>query len=177
MLTVSLYRLVTADTASVSSGAALSSARTDEELHQILAGMNDIWSQANIQFEARYVGPLIVPDDVLISIAHQDFDPFFEQVGETFEVPEPALINGFYANNIGGPNGINPYGSRVYFVTDQPSVFDHRVSSHEVGHILGLPHVVTDRDHLLSPGTNGMLLEVQEIETARQFALRLAETE
>ena len=50
-------------------------------------------------------------------------------------------------------------------------------SAHEVGHILGLSHILSDPDHLLSPGTNGMLLEDWEIAIARERALVLAGSE
>ena len=49
-------------------------------------------------------------------------------------------------------------------------VFDRRVSSHEVGHILGLHHVLRDPDRLLFSGTNGMTLTEDEATVARYFA-------
>ena len=172
-LTISLYRLVSGGS---EPNPALDSARTDEGLRDILEGMNGIWNLANIQFEARYIGPLEVPDEVLLAIATGDFNPFFGEVNRTIDPPDPGIINGFYAREIGGPNGINPRGSRLFFVTDQPSVHDERVSSHEVGHILGLHHVLGDSDHLLSPGTNGMLLEEEEITVARYVAMGILDS-
>lgn len=70
------------------------------------------------------------------------------------EVSDPSLINAFYARDIGGPNGITPFGSRVLFVMDSPSVLNERVTSHEIGHILALHHVLNDADHLMFSGTN-----------------------
>ena len=54
---------------------------------------------------------------------------------------------------------------------DEPSVFDRRVSSHEVGHMLGLHHVLGDAGRLLFSGTNGMALTEDEATVARYFAL------
>jgi len=59
--------------------------------------------------------------------------------------PDSSLISGFYTKEIGGTNGITPLGTGWYLVMDEPSVFDRRVSSHEVGHILGLRHTLNDR--------------------------------
>ena len=47
---------------------------------------------------------------------------------------------------------------------------DRRVSSHEVGHILGLHHVLTDSNRLLFSGTNGMALTDEEAAVARYVA-------
>ena len=76
----------------------------------------------------------------------------------------------FYSQSIGGPNGIAPFGTRLFFVMDTPSVRDERVSSHELGHILGLHHVQDDPDRLMFSGTNGMTLTQEEVTVARYFA-------
>ena len=60
--------------------------------------------------------------------------------------------------------------SRTFFVIDEPSVFDRRVSSHEVAHMLGLHHVLDDPGRLLYSGTNGMVLTGDEATVARYFA-------
>ena len=58
-------------------------------------------------------------------------------------------------------------------VIGEPSVFDRRVSSHEVGHILGLRHTRADRGRLLYSGTNGMTLTPEEIVLARYVTIKL----
>lgn len=152
---------------------AISSNRTIDDLETMLVGMNDIWLQANIEFEAVYMGMLAVPIDVLEAVNDGDFISFFEAVQEErIDVPDPTQINGFYAQIVGGANGIVPYGigTRNYFVMDNPSVFDRRVSAHEIGHILNLHHTLESRDRLLYPGTNGMTLTEEEITVARYVA-------
>jgi hypothetical protein len=148
-----------------------SSARTAEGLADVYQKANDIWSQAGIVLEVQTITRTNVSSIYLEAIAGRDFSHFFSGVrGGEIEVPDPSLLNGFYAQDIGGPNGITPFGSRVFFVTDAPSVHSERVSSHEVGHILGLHHVLDDQNRLMFPGTNGMRLSDQEIRVARYAA-------
>jgi hypothetical protein len=150
----------------------LSSQRTEDDLREILAGMNEVWSPAGIQFEPGMIAILDVPAEVLRAGSRGNMQPFMDQVFGNFAT-DPGTITGFYARNIGGANGFTPANLPVFFVTDTPTVYDRRVSSHEVGHILGLSHVTTDPDHLMSSGTNGMVLAPAEIETARAAASRL----
>jgi hypothetical protein len=60
--------------------------------------------------------------------------------------------------------------SRVFFVVDEPSVNDRRVSSHKIGHILGLHHELFDQNRLMYSGTNGELLTDIEQAVARYGA-------
>ena len=155
----------------------LSSHRSEEELAVILAGMNEIWGQAGIHLELANLETIVVDADVLAQVAKGDIRAFFDRLGGTipFNVtgPESSLISGFYTRRIGGSNGITPLGTGWYMVMDEPSVFDRRVSSHEVGHILGLRHVFEDPGRLLYPGTNGMSLTPGEITLTRYVAMEL----
>ncbi len=104
----------------------------------------------------------------LHAIASRDFSLFFSAVrGGDMDIPNPSLLNGFYVQDVGGPNGVTPLGSRAFFVTDFPSGHSERVTSHEVGHILGLHHTLNDVNRLMYPGTNGMTLTDEEITVAR----------
>ncbi len=149
----------------------LSSQRTTAELELIALEMNEIWVQANISFDPVIVHDIAVPAEVLRAIASsRDTGPFFANIGQTFEVPDAGVINGFYLRSAGGVNGFTTSGSRVFFVVDDPSVHDERVSSHEVGHILGLHHDLRDAGTLMFSGTNGMVLSQRETEVARYGA-------
>ena len=148
----------------------LSTHRTEEDLLEILEGMNVIWSQAGIRLELQTIESVEVPEDILQGMLAGNLRPFFREIGDGIDLPQIATINGFYIRSVGGSNGINPFRSRTFFVIDEPSVFDRRVSSHEVGHILGLNHVLDDPGRLLFSGTNGMTLTDDESTVARYFA-------
>ena len=149
----------------------LSSARTTERLTEIAREMNGIWAQADITFDPVTVEAIDVPIDTLRPLATSlDSDPFFAGAGTRFDVPNPGVVNGFYVRRAGQVNGFAPTGSRVFFVVDEPTVHDERVSSHEVGHIFGLHHTLEDAGRLMFSGTNGMALSEQEQEVARYAA-------
>ena len=147
-----------------------SSARTAEEIEKVYEDVNEIWAQVGIIIEIQAIHRVTVPPIYLQAIATRDFRFFFQGIGGDIELSDPSLLNGFYAQDIGGPNGITPSGSRIFFVTDVPSVHTERVSSHEVGHILGLHHVLDDQGRLMFPGTNGMTLSEEEVMVARYVA-------
>lgn len=149
---------------------ALSSQRTAEELTAVFQRVNEIWSQANIIFEIQTIERLELSAEPLQAVLTGDFQPFFNRLGREIDIPNPSLLNGFYSQSIGGPNGIAPAGTHLFFVMDTPSVHDERVTSHEIGHILGLHHVPDDPGRLLFSGTNGMSLTPEEITVARYFA-------
>lgn len=146
------------------------SARNEEEIRQIIVRANTIWAQANIELELQTIERITLPDNVMTGIVRGDFSSFFADVTSQFAVPNPSLINGFFAQQIGGPNGIVPFNSRVFFITDEPSVLDERVTAHEIGHILGLHHVLDDSERLMFSGTNGINLSDEEILVARYAA-------
>lgn len=161
-LPVSLY-IVTSDGAS--------SDRTVDELSDVASRMVDIWIQAGIELDIAVVGEIVVPADVVDSVAVRDGVAFLRAAADgRFEVPETRTILGFYVPDAGGANGFAPFGLRAFFVSDNPSVHDERVSSHEIGHILGLHHDGDDADRLMFSGTNGTSLSAEEIAAARYVA-------
>jgi hypothetical protein len=154
-----------------SESGAFSSQRTLIEVEAIYERVNTIWAQAAIRLDVQTIERVLVPDALLRGITRSDFSTFFDAVNRGQVVlPKLSPIVGFYVRDLGGPNGINPAGSNTFFVMDTPSVHDERVTSHEIGHILGLHHVREDPNRLLYSGTNGMDLNQEEVVVARYAA-------
>ena len=149
----------------------LSSERTEEDLQVIAANMGTIWAQADVVFDPINIETIEATTDSIQGIAAGlNTDAFFAQAGVDFEVPNLSAVNGFYVRSAGRVNGFAPLGNRLFFVVDEPSVNDERVSSHEVGHIFGLHHDLRDPGTLMFSGTNGTVLSDTEQLVARYTA-------
>lgn len=149
----------------------ISSRRTEADLEGIASDMAAIWAQANITFDPVVITTIVVPAAALVGIVRNlDTQAFFDGAGTDFDIPNLSAVNGFYVRAAGLVNGFAPSGSRVFFVVDEPSVHDERVSSHEVGHIFGLHHQLEDASTLMFSGTNGTTLTPEEQTVSRYFA-------
>jgi len=156
--------------AGAADGVGLSSRRTESELRAIATKADSIWAQADITFDPIVVHTVDLPGDVVADLMAGDSRSFINESTPAFAVPDPGAINGFYIPFAGGANGFTPRGSRVFFVADDSSVHDERVTSHEIGHILGLSHNEDEPGRLMFGGTNGMVLSPTEIAMARATA-------
>jgi hypothetical protein len=164
---MSLYVVDDADEAD----SALSSQRELAEIEEVATRMNTIWDRAGIELNVQTITRIQVASAVISDLAASDTSSFLvAATNGDFAVPNPAIINGFYVRQLGTANGVAPSGGRIFFVTDRPSVDDERVSSHEVGHILGLHHDLDDARRLMFSGTNGTDLTAEQINAARYAA-------
>ncbi|GMQ99143.1 MAG: hypothetical protein BMS9Abin17_1705 [Acidimicrobiia bacterium] len=167
-ISMSLYVV---DDASDPPSSPLSSSRTTDEIASIAERIRSIWLEAGVDLTIRTISRITAPPDVLERVARGETSSFVDAaVSGAISVPEPAIINGFYVRQVGSANGETPLGTRIFFVTDNPSVHDERVSSHEIGHILGLHHTQEDSGRLMYSGTNGMSFSDGEIDVARYGA-------
>jgi hypothetical protein len=169
---LSLYVVLEADAGEASP---LSSTRTEDGLRRIVERVATIWRGTGVTFAPIEIHTMEVPTTVLADLATGDPQPFLAGVGREFDLPTPGTINGFYVAELFDVNGFAPPDAQAFFVVDQPSVHDERVSSHEIGHILGLPHTLDDPGRLLFSGTNGMTLTDAEIAVAHNGAEALVD--
>ena len=151
----------------------LNTTLTETDVQRILAKVNRIWSQAGIRFEAesvRKTGALVPPQP-------ENLKTMPEQLKAVVPVDSlgTAAINICYVKEL-VPNGF--YCKEAIAVKDTARLDEveggldepiPRVTSHELGHALGLNHR-QDRTNLMASGKNGFLLNEAEIAVARAKA-------
>jgi hypothetical protein len=132
--------------------------RRDEFL-PMLEEINDIWlSQAGICFEIQ-----VVTTD---APANDGMDIWFMPF-----LPGGGWLNGYYR----GDHRIQVLDTPKLGPADHPAEYPAaRTAAHELGHGLGLQHRQDSDDNLMRSKTYGWKLNEQEIEEARETAMRKA---
>jgi len=146
----------------------------EADIRRIFGKVNSVWAQAGIQFEFESIGPTH-------AVAPKPETPTqSEYVRIKAMIPKERLSNGAidvcYVKQV-KPNGF--YAGELIVVKDTASLREvpggldeplPRVTSHEIGHALGLAHR-QDTTNLMASGTTGFSLNETEIATARAKAL------
>ncbi len=149
---------------------------SEADVRRVFTKVNQIWAQAGIQFEIESIGPtkaLTLPPEMRTK-------SMMERVLSM--IPKDRLsakaINVCYVKEL-EPNGF--FYREPIMVKDTaklesvPGGMDEplpRVTAHEIGHELGLKHR-QEAVNLMQSGTNGFLLNDEEIGLARMTAARL----
>lgn len=151
---------------------------TEENVRRIFGKVNRVWSQAGIQFEIEKIvttdaQPL--PADTRIKLEHDRVHAMIPK-----QSLSPTALDVCYVKKV-TPNGFY-YGEPVVVkdtasLKEVPGGLDEplpRVTSHEIGHALGLKHR-QDTVNLMASGTTGFGLNDAEIAIARDRAERRLE--
>ena len=150
----------------------------ETDITRILGKLNGVWSQAGLHFYLESI--------VFEEATHQETDRGLSTGVELSELLELRPVTSratnmfhiYYLKRM-AVNGI--FFPEAIFVKDTASLrkvsggLDEplpRVSSHELGHALGLPHR-QDTTNLMASGTTGFFLSEEEIKRVRAFASQL----
>jgi hypothetical protein len=181
ILPLKIYRLKAADVPDVDS-----LQLKDSDIHRILAKVNTVWAAAGIYWQMesienvnaenlgrlKLLGLADAPDSQKKPhLAFRDIIP--ESTRKNYPGYRVYYIHDFDVNGV-------YFGRREAMVKETAALrpveggIDEpipRVTSHELGHGLGLPHR-QDRLNLMASGTTGTLLNTNEIAKAREFAAK-----
>lgn len=146
---------------------------TDADVLRILGKVNTVWSQAGIRFE---IESIVRTKAVELTADIRGEEPFAKVKAMIPAASlSPTAIDVCYVKRV-QPNGF--YAGELIVVKDTASLREveggideplPRVTSHELGHALGLPHR-QDTFNLMASGTTGTGLNDEEIFTARARA-------
>ncbi len=157
---------------------AMKTTLTEADIKRVFSKVNKVWAAAGIQFEIESIGAT----EAIALGKEQLLLGEYERVGAM--IPKARLsataLNVCYVKEV-QPNGF--YNGKLIVVKDTaalkevPGGIDEplpRVTSHELGHALGLPHR-QDTTNLMQSGTTGFSLNETEIAKAREKALERQE--
>ncbi len=155
-----------------------SSRRTIPEVVNIFQTVNEIWRQADIQFDAAVLewrfDPAVL-NDIVKSAFHRLGDS--ARLGDVTGT-EPRQITAIYLPSIGGSSGKVFRRKKTIVVVDDTKVDDSRTTAHEIGHVFGLEHWLdnpppapSDRppSHLMARTQPGTELVPRDVEHVRRW--------
>jgi hypothetical protein len=146
----------------------------EADVRRIFGKANRIWNMAGIAFHLESV----VTEEAILA------DSFDESLLESFKATRPpksavsGMIHVFYVHKL-PTNGVF-MGRDAIFVKDTAALREvkggvdepiPRVTSHEIGHAMGLPHR-QNTINLLASGTTGWSVNDEEIDAVRGWAAK-----
>ncbi|MES2595998.1 MAG: matrixin family metalloprotease [Verrucomicrobiota bacterium] len=145
----------------------------EADIRRVMGKVNKVWAQAGIQFEIESILPVEAVPMPEENRLKSEFVRVKSMVPKG--VLSPTGIDICYVKTI-KPNGFF-YGEPIVVkdtasLREVPGGLDEplpRVTSHEIGHALGLNHR-QDTTNLMQSGTTGFSLNTEEITTARAKA-------
>ena len=141
--------------------------RDENNVRKTFAEANRIWEPAEIYFDVQeIIVAELETNDVPTALTGNALEIYNS---ENFDGKK---INVFFAQRLNGINGIALANINSVLVADITTVNDYRTTAHEFGHLLNLAHV-SPNDRLMARGKNGEILSEEEIEIARNMAVRI----
>lgn len=141
------------------------STRTQEDVNRVIDSASEIWDQAKIDLSVTQVEFIELDDEQVTSF----FSNPAPQI-RTIADPRPGEINLFLSRALSGLNGVAFRGLESVAVADYTTSFDFRVLAHEIGHVLNLDHISSDRSHLMYQGGHGTVIPYESAKKARTAA-------
>ena len=152
---------------------------TDDDIRRVVGKANAIWAKAGIRWD---LGPIVReaaarPDDYRAARDAGARDPLgllrllAPEGSRSAGGVDVYYIHAFEANGV-YLGGRTAFVQEVAKLRPVPGGIDEplpRVTAHELGHALGLPHR-QDRTNLLASGTTGTTLNRDEVDRARRRA-------
>lgn len=153
------------------------SSRSARGVRDLVAGADEIWDQAAIDFEITDIRTVEVSDALIADFLRDpravldEFAPGDDSAGARTQ-EGPKKIRVVLTRHLSGLNGIAYSGLDVLAVADFTTYFDFEVLAHEIGHILGLSHVNETgvRERLMYQGSRGMIITETFARRAREAA-------
>lgn len=145
----------------------------EADIRRIFGKVNKVWAQAGIQFEIESIEPTTAVEPKPEMRLKSEFERVHSMIPK--ERLSAEAIDICYVKEV-KPNGFY-YGEPIVVkdtakLKEVPGGLDEplpRVTSHEIGHALGLQHR-QDTTNLMQSGTTGFSLNEAEIATARAKA-------
>jgi hypothetical protein len=136
--------------------------KTKEEINSLVNKASTIWKQAKIE--------LTLKEYVTINVSKEEMTEYLIEPRRLLNKVNPREKKGvvvFLLHSLRGINGIAFVGNNTVALAEFTSVYNFRVLAHEVGHILGLSHVVANK-RLMDKEARGEKLTKEEVVRARQ---------
>jgi hypothetical protein len=116
------------------------SRRTVEEVVEIFKGVNEIWRQAEIGFDAT-VAEWKSDHEMLNGVVQAASNRLSDtEVLSPLTGRHPGEITGIYLNSIGGSSGKVFRPKKTFIIVDSTKISASRTTAHEIGHMFDLEH-------------------------------------